>query len=405
MPEFHINCCTMIPIKTDKRINLNVDKSLHILVTDDDHAVLESLRFFLEEEYIISVAESGEQAISLISSLPIDLVLLDITMPQMDGFEVARILAENPISSDIPIIFVTAYSDVDTLVKIIRAGGYDYVPKPVDINTLTLRIHKAAEQILLRRKNLEQQKLIEQQAIIASKVEIITMLSHQWRQPLGSISANISTMLAGLALGECNESDLIRFLNGLDQKVSKLASMIDQFLHINRSESHVETIISSDFFQSIAHFFQEHYGGLATAIELSESSLPTFEGDRLNLMSIINALIHNSLEAIQENSLKEGKIILSIEMDEEESLRITVEDNGGGISNESLHRLGEPYFTTKSLNGRGLSLYLAKTNIEQLLHGSIDFENTNKGLKSTLHIPLQKEKQMTTYHTLTRNAQ
>ncbi|PKM35057.1 MAG: two-component system response regulator, partial [Gammaproteobacteria bacterium HGW-Gammaproteobacteria-10] len=117
--------------------------SNHILIVDD---VIDNIRvamnFLKEDNYDLSFAGSGEEALRLIrdNPAPFDLILLDIMMPGMEGFEVCRILKTNPRYQDVPIIFLTARVDVDSVAKGFSVGGVDYITKPFHADELLARV-------------------------------------------------------------------------------------------------------------------------------------------------------------------------------------------------------------------------------------------------------------------------
>ncbi|ADN01528.1 response regulator [Spirochaeta thermophila] len=131
------------------------EKKHRILIVDDTPPNIQLLGSILQEHYIVSFAESGPEALSRLEKTPFDLILLDIMMPEMDGFEVCRRVRSNPKTKDIPIIFLSAKADRESVMKGLELGGQDYVVKPYDPRELLKRVQT---QLSLR----EQQKKIEE---------------------------------------------------------------------------------------------------------------------------------------------------------------------------------------------------------------------------------------------------
>jgi len=117
-------------------------KDVNILVVDDN---LENLKvvcsLLKEKKYLIALAENGERALKILEEIKIDLILLDIIMPEMDGFEVCRLIKKNPETENIPIIFLTAKSETGEIVKGFQAGGVDYITKPFVKEELFARVN------------------------------------------------------------------------------------------------------------------------------------------------------------------------------------------------------------------------------------------------------------------------
>ena len=115
--------------------------STYILVVDDNHENLKVVGNFLKEKnYKIAMATDGKSALKILENNSIDLILLDIMMPEMDGFEVCRQLKENPSTRDIPVIFLTARTETEDIVKGFQLGGVDYITKPFSMEELLYRI-------------------------------------------------------------------------------------------------------------------------------------------------------------------------------------------------------------------------------------------------------------------------
>jgi len=135
-----------------------------ILIVDDNEVNIDSLIEILEDRYEIYAATSGLDALDLLSEEDIDLVLLDIMMPQMNGYEVCKKIKSNPLTKDIPVIFITASTDEESIEKAYSVGGSDYINKPFKVKEIISRV---ANQLLLSNK----QKTLER--IIAKKTQKI----------------------------------------------------------------------------------------------------------------------------------------------------------------------------------------------------------------------------------------
>ena len=119
-----------------------MNENVTILVVDDNEENLKIVSALLKEKkYKIALAQNGQNAIEVLRSNKIDLILLDIMMPEMDGFEVCKILMENPETKNIPIIFLTARTETDDIVKGFQIGGVDYITKPFKKEELHARVN------------------------------------------------------------------------------------------------------------------------------------------------------------------------------------------------------------------------------------------------------------------------
>ncbi|MBU2512568.1 response regulator [bacterium] len=121
-------------------MTLSGENKPFILIVDDNPTNLDVLIEILQSEYQLSVAKSGKKALEFVKRNPPELILLDIVMPEMDGFDVCRILKQSDTSKEIPIIFITAHSDRENIVRGFELGGADYLNKPFIPMEVKIRI-------------------------------------------------------------------------------------------------------------------------------------------------------------------------------------------------------------------------------------------------------------------------
>ncbi len=209
---------------------MNGSNGKNLLIVDDAPANLRVLAEILMDAYEISVSTSGEEALELAAPpegepAP-DLILLDIVMPGMDGYEVCRRLKSRPRTRDIPVVFVTANTEDDTLRKAFDAGGADYVRKPVNRIELLARIASALAQQELTRKQMEEEKL-------AGVLEMAGAVCHELNQPLQSISG-----FSQLLMMEMDKKDpKYEYIAIIKQQVDKMGEITKKLMRITRYET------------------------------------------------------------------------------------------------------------------------------------------------------------------------
>ncbi|MEA3493620.1 MAG: sigma-54 dependent transcriptional regulator [Candidatus Margulisiibacteriota bacterium] len=143
-----------------KRKSKKKGKRANLLIVDDEKSMRDSMQMLLKNSYNVHIAKSGKDAVETVKNHPIDLVLLDIRMPEIDGIEILKII--KGIDKSIEVIMVTAVVMVKKAVQAIRLGAYDYVTKPFDIDALQEQVEKALEKKSLLQENITLRKLIEQ---------------------------------------------------------------------------------------------------------------------------------------------------------------------------------------------------------------------------------------------------
>lgn len=245
----------------------NQKESPRILIVDDTPRNIQLLGNLLKEDYQINVANTGKKAIEMIKKIPPDLILLDVMMPEMDGFETCRILKMDQTYKDIPIIFLTARSQTEDIVKGFESGGVDYVTKP--FNSLELKI-RVKTHIDLRKKTIKLLELSELDGLtmIPNRRRFQGFLGNEWRRCLRKNSP-----------------------------ISLLMIDIDFFKRYNDNYGHLE---GDDCLKKVAHAIvtsvnrpgdlAARYGGEEFAVVLSDTDVENARSIALKIQSNVHNL-------------------------------------------------------------------------------------------------------------------
>lgn len=186
---------------TRNRTDKNEQKSL-ILIVDDVPENLQVLGTILEtKNYEIALASNGQQALDLIDDIQPDLILLDIMMPELDGFEVCRKLKNSETTEKIPIIFLTAKTDTDDIVKGFELGAADYVTKPFNACELLARVHTNLELKKVEHERIQKEKL---QGVI----EMAGAVCHEINQPMQVVCGYSDLLLEDISKDNPIHKDL-----------------------------------------------------------------------------------------------------------------------------------------------------------------------------------------------------
>ena len=373
---------------------------IKILIVDDVKANLISLRSILEEidnQFEIIDANSGEEALEIVLMHTVDLIILDIQMPIMDGFEVAKFIKSNKLTRDIPIIFLTAaFKSEEFVQKGFELGAVDYLTKPINEYQLTNRITLYANLFRQMSENRRKDRIMFQQSKMASMGDMLANIAHQWRQPLSAIS----TLASGLKLK--TEMDLFEEENELVDELEHIVSLtqhlsktIEDFRTFFRQENdmyliNLEKVINKSLY-IIDILFKNK--GIEIIYSLESISFKSYENE---LIQVLLTMLNNAKDALETNNEKEKLIFISTKCTES-NISIMIKDNAGGVPLDIIDKVFEPYFTTKHQSqGTGIGLYIANEIIVKHMKGQIHVQNVsynhhNKqyiGAEFTINLPI-----------------
>lgn len=202
-----------------------------ILVVDDQANNLKVISSVLGESYTLSFANNGTNALKILSNLTPDLVLLDVMMPEMDGYEVCRHIKSNEKTKDIPVIFLTAKTDIEDIVKAFSAGAVDYITKPFNIMELKVRV---SNHILLRQAH-QALEISNEQLLKANqeKDKFFSIIAHDLRNPFIGI-ASLSKIMKD-QLKELGQPELEEFADEINKAASNAYNLLKNLLNWARS--------------------------------------------------------------------------------------------------------------------------------------------------------------------------
>jgi len=341
----------------------------NILVIDDTKINVEILIDLLESDYNIIPALSGEKGIKITQKKDIDLILLDIMMPDMDGFEVCKILKSKSETKNIPIIFITAKTDESSIEVAYDIGGIDYISKPFKPKELLAKI----------KREFKLQELTEQSRM-AEMGEMISMLAHQWRQPLSAIASttlnlDLSIRLGEVNFGEQNESFLEEFRK-MEGFISDLTKIIDDFRDFYKPENHSIRTTLNQIMDEVLKDKMQSFSQDKIEIVYEDSKAYELEVYATQVTQLFLKILQNSQDNFVENNIQDRKITIKID-----KAKVMICDNGGGVDNDIIKKIFDPYFSTKEeKNGVGLGLYMSKIIMEKYHNGSLKAVNSDDGV-------------------------
>ena len=360
--------------------------SKNILIVDDNKVNIMVLEGLLEDEGYTSIASatSALEAYDILNHNSIDMILLDVMMPQIDGLEACKTIRKIPNYSHIPIIMVTADITDETLKKSFEAGANDYLNKPINITNLKVRIESQF-------MNAHKDALILNQNRLLAVNETVQMLAHQWRQPLSIISTITMDIAVAYEFDELTSEHLNKSLDNINSAVQELSKTLDEFRQIsNIEESATLNNINDTVNKSILLIqdrFESNHINLDTDLQHQEDIL-YFPNE---LIKILISIYTNSIEAFK-NIPHETKKFIKIYTKQDKSFTyIQVVDNAGGIEESLLNRIFDPYVSSKEeKNAVGLGLYNAFNILKESMHATIKVTSKDSNTVVTIKLPNTK---------------
>lgn len=353
-----------------------------ILVVDDapDNCLL--IQAILQDEgYNVELAESGQDALDKIEKQPPDLILLDVMMPGMDGYEVTRRIRQNTELPFMPILLTTAY-DQPSVAQGLDTGADDFIRKPVHFDELLARVRA-----LLRLKH----SVDERDQIARQREDFVSRLTHDLRTPLVAADRMLNLLQQG-ALGDLSD-DVQDAIATMIRSNQNLLTMVNTLLEVYRYEAGRKTLtfspvnlleLTEEVVKELSPMAIDK--GLDLKFEPDSEDL-TIKGDRLELYRILTNLIGNAIKFTDEGFVR---VRLSKDLDRAmPSVKLEVQDTGPGIPPEEQPTLFESFISGKhKRSGSGLGLHLTR-RIVQAHNGTINLNSSvGNGSTFTVHLPI-----------------
>jgi two-component system sensor histidine kinase/response regulator len=344
-----------------------------ILIVDDSPENIISLKKVLEKNgFVVDSALSGEEALKKVLKNSYILIILDVQMPGMDGFEVAQAISGYSKASETAIIFLSAANtDTKFIAQGYSSGGLDYITKPVDINILLLkvkvfyRIYEQSHKLIEMQKELLEEIESRKEAE-HKKDEFISIASHELKTPLTSIKGYLQ--LLSRSVDKENMAPLKHHLDKVHNQVEKLNVLVADLLDISKIEGG-KLKFNMGFF-SIDKLLQD-------VIEVTRQTNPGFTitingvageqmfSDEMRLEQVITNFLTNAVKY----SPGTNKIDVTISVCDN-TLYLAVKDFGIGMPEEHLQQVFEKFYrvekTSLRFQGLGIGLYISKQIIERL---------------------------------------
>ena len=345
-------------------MNMEINPSEYkILIVDDVMSNVLLLKVLLtNEKFAIATASNGRQALEQVEKENPDLVLLDVMMPDMSGFEVAQHLKSNPQTAEIPIIFLTALNSTADIVKGFQVGANDFISKPFNKEELIIRVtHQIS---LVAAKRLILSKTEELQRTIAGRDKLYSVIAHDLRSPMGSIKMVLNMLLLNLPFEKIG-AEMYELLTMANQTTEDVFSLLDNLLKWTKSQIGKLNVVYQDVdlvevTDGVIEIFSMVASLKKIRIREMKPERMMVNADIDMLKTVVRNLLSNAIKFSKENSE------ILVKMEEVNGMAVvSVQDHGCGISEEGQKKLlhADTHFSTFGTNneeGSGLGLLLCK---------------------------------------------
>ena len=362
-----------------------------ILLADDNPNNIQLLGSFLGKYYETAVAVDGPETLKFVTKKVPDLILLDIMMPGMDGFEVCERLKQSPETEKIPIIFLSAKTETEDIVRGFHAGAADYISKPFCKEELLARVEthlrfKESEETL--RQTIGDCKKAKEAAETAAKVksDFIATVSHEIRTPMNAIIG-----LTQLALQVRPDPVQSGYLKKIESAARILLRIINDILDFSKIEAGKLKLELTNF--DLDHVVTDlsemmavpaEKKGLGLRFIVDQKIPPLLLGDPLRLEQILINLINNAIKFTNRGEITVRAELMEKEKDDRIIVKFSIRDTGIGISPEHMPKLFKSFVQadgsiTRKYGGTGLGLTISK-HLTEIMGGQLYADSTpNEG--------------------------
>lgn len=260
---------------------------------------------------------------------------------------------------------------------------------PEDLSQgVTFTVLDITQQVRDTKELKEQEEMMLAQSRHAAMGEMISMIAHQWRQPLSIISMSVSSLLVDIDFDELDQDEVKRQSEIVMRQTEQLSHTIDDFRNFFRPNREKEAVTIASILQDTEKVIGPGLRNYAIDLSIRNSSDTTVSIYKRELIQVFLNLINNAKDAVMTHTKGEKKIVVSI-TEEGDAIVVDICDNGGGIDDAVITKVFDPYFTTKlKQTGTGLGLYMSKIIVEKHLAGRISVRNSEEGACFTLALPI-----------------
>lgn len=364
-----------------------------ILIVDDVVSNVLLLKILLtNEKFQVCTASNGKMCIEMAKSEHPDLILLDVMMPDLNGFDTAVILKKDPDTLDIPIIFLTALNNPNDLVKGFQVGANDFLTKPFNKEELVMRVMHQIQLVAAKRIIVKQNE--ELKRTISNRDKMYSVIAHDLRSPMASIRM-VLNLAVNVVSPETVGEEIYGLLDKANRESEETHDLLDNLLKWTKSQTGRLNVVYQDVdLDDIVPGVVDIFMIIAEMKKIDLKYLPAVEkltvhADNDMIKTIIRNFLSNAIKFTPE-----GKSIEVFYQREGDFARVSVRDHGVGIDPErvsTIFHTGETTYGTGGEEGSGLGLQLCQ-DFARKNGGDAHVESTlGEGSTFSFTVPLKKD--------------
>lgn len=364
-----------------------------ILIVDDVTSNVLLLKILLtNEKFQICTASNGHQCVEVARSEHPDLILLDVMMPELNGFDTAVILKKDPMTADIPIIFLTALNSPSDLVHGFQVGAHDFLTKPFNKEELIMRVMHQISLVAAKRYIIEQNEKLKR--IISNRDKMYSVIAHDLRSPMASIRM-VLNLCVNVVTPDMVGEEIFGLLDKANRESEETHDLLDNLLKWTKSQTgRLEVAYQNLELDDIVPGVVDIFTMIAEMKKIKLQYIPSEEhlkvrADNDMMKTVVRNFISNAIKFTPE-----GKGIEVYYKKSGEFAKISVRDHGVGIAPERIDTLfhkGETTYGTGGEEGSGLGLQLC-ADFARKNGGDVMVESTlGEGSTFSFLVPLLKE--------------
>ncbi len=380
-----------------------------VLVIDDSTFICKQIRTILEpRNYRVITAHDAHSGLQKLADNSVDLLILDMELPDMHGEKVLELIRRDVRYLSLPILVLSGTATAETIRNVLKNGASDFLKKPFVYEEFVLKVdlwidyfkqkkalkekthqlqflNENLEKLVYEgiQKNREKDKMMFQQFRQAQMGEMLSMIAHQWRQPLNAIGAAVSVINLRVQRGKFDLETAKEVSTKINRYIQHLSTTIDDFRDFFKPQKERRVTNFEVIFSKAHALIEDAYTVKNISLHTQVGEIESFLTHENELVQVVLSILKNAEDALMERNVPDPCVCVEID-----GVTMRIHDNAGGIDKAIIEKIFDPYFSTKSQkNGTGLGLYMSKTIVEEHCCGHLEVQNRENGAEFAITLP------------------